>query len=68
MNTQPDTTSDPTNRTKPYTVSEAARAIGVSRHHLYRMVKKRELECIRLGRKMLIPARVVFRILDGGSE
>lgn len=53
---------------RPYTISRAAQAIGCSAHHLYRLIQRGEIDHVRLGRKILIPARVVEAILDGGTD
>lgn len=49
----------------PYTVSDAARITGVSYHAIWRLCARGQLRHTRLGRKILIPARVVHDILDG---
>lgn len=41
------------------TVDELARKIRISRQHAYDMVQSGEIPSVRLGRRILIPARVI---------
>jgi excisionase family DNA binding protein len=52
-------------KTTPYTIRKAADALGCSEQHLYRLAKRGELPHTRLGRKVLIPSRVVEALLEG---
>ena len=47
-----------------YTVAEAARMLGISRAHGYDLVASGELAHVRLGRRVVIPKRVIERLLD----
>ena len=47
-----------------YTVAEAARMLGISRAHGYDLVASGELAHVRLGRRVVIPVRVIERLLD----
>lgn len=42
-----------------YTVSEAARLLGVSVYLIYNAIKRGELACVKIGRRKLIPAEVL---------
>ena len=50
---------------RPYTVSEAAELLRCSTHHIYRRCEDGSLQHTRLGRKILIPSRVVHALLEG---
>jgi excisionase family DNA binding protein len=55
---------------------EAAEALGISRAEIYRMLQRRQLAGIKLGRRRLVPMRELERlisehladtVLDGGG-
>ena len=47
-----------------WTVSEAARLLGISRAHAYELVARRELPHLRLGRRIVIPRQALDELLD----
>jgi excisionase family DNA binding protein len=47
-----------------YTVAEAAKMLGISRAHGYDLVASGELAHVRLGRRVVIPVRVIERLLE----
>lgn len=47
-----------------WTVSEAARVLGISRAHAYELVARGELPHLRLGRRILIPRHALDGLLD----
>jgi len=50
------------------TVSEAAVLLGISRAHAYDCVRSGELASISLGRRVVIPRRVIDDLLEGVSS
>ncbi len=52
-------------RTKPYTLKETSSATGVSYAHLRRLCLAGKLPHTRLGKKYLIPSRIVDALLNG---
>lgn len=48
---------------KAYSVEEVAEMLGVGRTHAYAMVKSGELPSVRLGRRILVPAAVLDKLL-----
>jgi excisionase family DNA binding protein len=48
-----------------FTVPEAAEILRISRWAAYEAVKKGELAAIRIGRRCLVPRRVLERMLEG---
>ena len=59
------TTPLPQRRTM--TVEEAAAVVGVGRSTLYEYVKRGDIACVRLGRRIVIPLHVVEALL-GATE
>lgn len=45
-------------------VPEAAAALGISRSHAYELVARRELPAVRLGRRVLVPRKVIHALLE----
>jgi len=56
---------DSTPRRKPYSVEEAAALLGICRNTAYARVKDGSLPSITLGRRKVIPAPALDRMLDG---
>lgn len=46
------------------TVEEAGRELGVSRSYAYELVRPGEIPCMRLGRRIVVPARALEALLD----
>jgi excisionase family DNA binding protein len=46
------------------TVGEASQVLGVSRSYAYELVRRGELPCMRLGRRIVIPVRALDALLD----
>lgn len=42
-----------------YSVAEAAPMLGVSDDVLWKMIRRGDIEAVRLGRRVVIPARVL---------
>lgn len=51
----PDRTHEPLT----ITVSEAADLLGISKTLAYALVRRREIPCIRLGRRVVVPRRAL---------
>lgn len=51
-----------------YTVSEAAKAIGVSRGLAYELVRRSDLRTVHVGRRILVPRNAVRELLGLGQE
>jgi excisionase family DNA binding protein len=49
-----------------YTVTEAATLLGISRAHGYDLIASGELSHLRLGRRIVVPKRVIEALLDVG--
>jgi excisionase family DNA binding protein len=49
------------------TVPEAAEMLGISRALAYELVGRNELPALRLGRRLVIPRRVIEDLLLGTS-
>jgi len=47
------------------TVEEAARLLGISRALAYELVRDGEIPSLRLGRRIVIPRRVIDELLGG---
>ena len=56
------------NERRTLTVGEAARALGISRALAYDLVRRGEIPSLRLGRRIVIPERVVDDLLDGATS
>ena len=50
-----------------YTVTEAARLLGVSRNSAYEAVRRGEIPTIRIGRRILVPRRQLAELLQNDS-
>lgn len=50
----------------PWPVPEAARFLGVSERHLYRLIDANKVRSLRIGRRRLIPAAEVERLATRG--
>lgn len=53
-----------------YTLDEAAKRLGVSTSSIRRAIKRGELRCVRIGRRVLISASTLDRLMnsDGGRD
>ena len=51
-----------------YSVSEAARALGVSRTFIYELARQNAIRHIRLGKRVLIPRDTVCEMLAGAPS
>jgi excisionase family DNA binding protein len=49
------------------TVPEAAELLGISRALAYELVARKELPALRLGRRLVIPRRVIEDLILGAS-
>lgn len=50
---------------RTYTVEEAAAQLGVCRNTGYALARTGELPTIRMGKRLLVPAAALNRMLDG---
>ena len=50
------------------TVEEAAQALGISRALAYDLVRRGEIASLRLGRRIVIPERVIDALLDAATS
>lgn len=50
-----------------YSPAELADALGVTRQHIQNLIARGEVPSIKLGRRRLIPARVVENLLAGAQ-
>ena len=48
-----------------YTVKELKPILKASANHIYNMIARGELPAVRLGRKIVVPAHMLERFLDG---
>jgi excisionase family DNA binding protein len=46
-------------------VNEASRKLGISRNSLYEGIKRGEVPCIRIGKRILIPIAALEKKLSG---
>ena len=53
---------------KAYTVAEAAAALGVSEWLVREMCRTGQLRCVRLGRRIVIPADALDELLDAAEN
>lgn len=60
--------ADPTAQSQPLTINveEAGRLLGISRGLAYDLVRRGEIPSVKLGRRILIPARAIDDLLAGG--
>ena len=49
-------------------VGDAARLLGISRAHAYELVASGELAHLRLGRRVVVPMRVIEQLIDRASR
>lgn len=49
------------------TVEEAAVVLGISRSHAYESVKRGELPCIRIGRRILVPKIALAEMMESAE-
>ena len=50
-----------------YTVAEFAKLAGIGRNQAYEAVRKKEVPSIKFGKRILIPAASLDRLLSGGQ-
>ena len=53
----------PTRAARTVSVQEAAELLGISRNHAFRCVQRGEIPSVRVGRRILIPAAYLDRVL-----
>lgn len=51
---------------KTYTVPEVARLLGISKAHAYELIRIGRVPAIRLGRRILVPRRLLDGFLENG--
>lgn len=47
-------------------INDAARSLGVGRTHLYRLINDGKIETIQLGRRRLVKAASLKKLIDEG--
>ncbi|WP_293988821.1 helix-turn-helix domain-containing protein [Sphingomonas sp.] len=47
-------------------INDAARALGVGRTHLYRLINEGKIETIQLGRRRLVKAASLRKLIEEG--
>jgi len=47
------------------TVEEAAKVLGIGRNNAYDAIKRGELYAIKIGKRLVVPRRVLERMLNG---
>ena len=62
-----ETTNLEPNHRLTLTVTEAAGVLGISRASAYECVKTGELPSVRLGGRILIPTKLLNKLLDGDN-
>lgn len=55
------------NRAAAYRVREGCAALGISRAHLYALEKRKKIRLVRVGRRTLIPADEIDRLVREGA-
>jgi excisionase family DNA binding protein len=63
MTTKPATTPE----RRVVTLDEAAVLLRISRGSAYQAAKTKEIPTIRIGRRLLVPAKALERMLDGNT-
>ena len=53
---------------KAYSVGEAAAALGVSQWMVRELCRTGQLRCVRLGRRIVIPAGALDELLDAAEN
>ena len=61
----PTTTLEPTSVRLALSVTEAAKVLGISRASAYELVKTGELPSVKLGGRIIVPIRLLERMLNG---
>jgi len=51
-----------------YSISEIAEALGIGLSTAYRHAREGELPTVRLGKRLLVPAQAIERLLRGESK
>jgi excisionase family DNA binding protein len=54
----------PSNDQLLMSVEDAAKLLGISRSLAYQLCERRELPTLRLGRRLVVPARVLMRMIE----
>jgi|HigsolmetaAR202D_1030399.scaffolds.fasta_scaffold04796_10 excisionase family DNA binding protein len=52
-------------RRAAYPMQEAAELLGVSRSHVYALAERGQLRLVRIGRRTVVPASEIARLLSG---
>lgn len=55
-------------QTVSYRINDFGKVIGISRTSIYAMIKRGELQTIKIAGRTLIPASEVQRLLSGESQ
>jgi excisionase family DNA binding protein len=50
------------------TIAEAAKLLGISRSFAYELVKRGELDVVRLGRRQLVPKESLSRLMESAAQ
>ena len=49
-----------------FRINDAARALGVGRTHLYRLINEGRIDTVQLGRRRLVKAASLRKLIDEG--
>ncbi|MPZ52516.1 MAG: helix-turn-helix domain-containing protein [Acidimicrobiia bacterium] len=61
-------TPDRPNHRAAYSIRETCNLLGVSRSTLYRLMDGKRLRCVHIGRRVLIPAGEIERLLSSPTK
>ena len=53
---------------KAISVKQFSKLMGVSLGHVYKLIERRELPCIKLGSRYLISKKYALELLEQGDE
>lgn len=51
-----------------FTVEEAAKVIGIGRAAMYGAIKRREVDAVKIGRRLVVPGIAIARLLGASSN
>jgi excisionase family DNA binding protein len=56
------------NKRVAFTLKECAKGVGLSRDSIRRAIARREIRAVRIGRRILVPASEMARLLSSDTE
>ena len=51
-----------------FTPREAAEQLSISRSHLYNLISRGEIRVVKVGRRTVVPAVEIDRVLEHGTD